>query len=1100
MTHDVYFLKSGIFLKQAFLASLEATALLSSKSIDIDRYLQQIVRLGEKTEQISEFIEVATSFANEAYRRDGTLSEQHLKQYFGLSRSQAADKKGNALRTVIKVLLLFLYKHKAILLPYEFSRPVAPWIDKLSASESPYCEVVLSFRSLDVMGFTGAGSRLEHSPAERKNRRLFQMATKIALASTWNSPEDISLNEILEWRTVQKTHKTESGNLRISPIPLLAICEQLDEFFSGRLSFLIDDARKKLSTVARAVKTVSEDYLAEAIGRNDTALATVISVAKNCPSGIRSFSYDEIDGHGIVRSIKEAGWDCEAAYSCWTRLEKKFMEFMDYETPQSWFTPFGRLNLYLFVYLPLWFLENPTTELLYPSAPNKFVGRLYYRCKFDKTKRPLSLVEFFFELNYAITYESMGKYRLFFDFLIEHSADLVGCSDLKQPISWLPKPKNLTTTTKESFSGEMEVLFANFLLAMNSMASYVQEHADAWVMAKMREKSQLHFISLEGFGYTPIVLYRGKWRPIISYDCRALLFESFRGKSYFNPASFTFPFCLLRGGLRGQNLQWLDAETYDQYSHRRGSRGVDVLLINTDKIKTSPFTVLCRSSVISMLDEQRAWRDYMISEGCSAFGYPVFYDGNSNSKWGKIDCLFASNTETGFPITDSAYSNLWLYSQLSFQQWLRGHDISDELLVSLIPAPKEKTGGTNSYEWGEWHGVGAKPGPVVVQELLLTDGSTVEFCPVSMRAKITPHGARATHMTLLIESIGPEEARHTTGQTIGTASYYDTGQKSLMSRFEGTFNNQEGAKRVVNPVWQHGRILPEILQAKEMGRGGDIAGEFNLISMSHSVGRGADKKDGLQIIASDKNVELVESSTHICTKGLDCPPSVIEDLKGRGRCSWCSLAVFSLNFIFAVSAKRRYLAEELARLQRELEGYAVSGRISDVEIRLLEIELNQKAQDVVGWYLVEQSLDAMLAKRKNDILQPGYVARDKDKVVSLISKYEVRVGSTDDFLRRLSEVCEFPNTTSRDFQDKIGRAIRLLLAQKGELFRAVSARIPDNPELHLAAMIRDRFIVGNLELDKFVSHLELNEEKWIELVSQERDFSERINGEPYKLL
>lgn len=1096
MKRNAHCLMTGIFLKQAFLAAVEATALLSSRSIDTDRYLHPIVSLGEKVELIPEFIMVATSFAHETYRREGTLNEQRLKDYFGLGRFHTADKKGNALRTIVKVLLLFLHKYKAILLPYEFSRPVAPWIDKLEASESPYCEVVISFRSLDVMGFTGAGSRLEHSPAERKNRRLFQMATKIALASTWNTPEDILLGEMLDWRTVQRTHKTATGTFRISPIPLLAICEHLDEFFPGRLSFKIDVARKKLSAATRAVKTVSEEYFAEAIANNDNALTTAVSVAKNCPSGIRSFSYSEIDGHGLVSSIKEAGWDCEAAYSRWIPLEKKFMEFMDYESPQSWFTPFGRLNLYLFVYLPLWFCENPGTELLYPSAPNKFLGRLFYRCKFDSSARPLSLIEFFTKLNYSVTYESMGKYRLFFDFLIEHSADLDGCAELKQPISWLPKPKVLTTTAKDSFSSEMEALFANYLLAMHSMTLYIQENVDAWVIAKMREKSQLHFISLERFGYTPIVLYRGKWLPLTSYDCRALLFESFRGKSYFNPASFIFPFCLLRGGLRGQNLQWLDARTYGQYSRRTGSKGVDVLLINTDKIKTSPFTVLCRSSVISMLDEQSAWRDYMVHEGCSAFEYPVFYDGNSNSKWGKVDCLFASNTETGFPISDSAYTNLWRYSQLSFQQWLREHSISDELLVSLIPAPKEKTGGTNSYEWDEWHCAGEKPGPVVVQEILLPDGSAVEFCPVRVRVKITPHGGRATHMTLLLESIGPEEARHTTGQTMGTASYYDNGQKSLMDRFEGTFNSQDEPKRVL----PQGQILPDILHSREVGKGAEVAGDYDLISMSHSVGQGADKRDGLQIIASDKKVELVETATHICTKGLSCPSSVIEELKGRGRCSWCSFAVFSLNFIFAVSAKRRYLAEDLVRLQRELEGYAVSGRVSVAEIRLLEFELNQKAQDVVGWYLVEQSLDAMLVKKKKDLMRPGYIARDKDQIIRSISKCEVKVGSTDDFLRRLSEVCEFPNTTSRDFLDKLGRAIRLLLAQKGDLFRAVSAPIPDNPELHLAALIRDRFVLGDLELDKFVSHLAMNEEKWIERVSSERDLTEKIHGEPYKLL
>ncbi|KIC83942.1 hypothetical protein RR51_03795 [Pseudomonas sp. C5pp] len=157
---------------------------------------------------------------------------------------------------------------------------------------------------------------------------------------------------------------------------------------------------------------------------------------------------------------------------------------------------------------------------------------------------------------------------------------------------------------------------------------------------------------------------------------------------------------------------------------------------------------------------------------------------------------------------------------------------------------------------------------------------------------------------------------------------------------------------------------------------------------------------------------------------------------------------------------------------------------------MLERELNSLGEELVAWYFLERTLDSLVFKHRESAVGYSHVVGDKDLVTKVVTRHVVERGSAEDFLRRLDEVVEFPTTMSVGFRDKVNRAIRFILAQKGEIYQALLEPVVVNPETRLAALLREEINKADFDYSKLLRLLEVSDVEWFKHVADARGIKE----------
>lgn len=997
----------------------------------------------------------------------------------------------------IKVFLVVLYSMRCVLLPYKFTRPLIPWLDDLDGDRSVYTEVILAFRALDKFKSTGAKSNLIYDPVERKIRTAFQMGAKLSLASTWHKPEDVSLDDLLQWKSVSLY-----GTVDSSPLPLQSIAEILKAQFGDRLRISLDEIRglgtplKAGDSISRLARRKGVGILESVISSYTDPIALVEYILDELKLAAVSFSGSGLERLHLVKCWAGVGVDVAGAVKLWTRLEAEYLDLESYEKDKGWNTAFGRFNCYLFVYLPAWFHKNPEAECVYPNAPNEFFGRIYYKPKFKIAgNRPLSFSEFSEVLGFEFYYSLANSLRLFFKYLIDFCSDVQGCENLIQPIWWLPPAKKSDRTPKHAFTADHEDCYMKYLDAIETAETFLNDYVSNFTVRYSSKESGL--IDFNEIGYIPLVYLDDGLYPILSISRKSLVLTKINGRFYYNPATTVFPYCLVRAGVRGQNLQWLSALSYGNHVDRQidPQVGLSYLYINTDKIRTEPFTVHCRFSVIEKLDLQKKWRDTIFqSTGALGFNKSFLYDGVRHSKWGAITCLFCNDEITGEPIKDEIYMQVVTYSQLDFQSWARKClDQNVECAVYMGTPRETKSRKSTYYTWEQWQEARGKSSIVKTSKYTDPTFGSLEYCPINLRSKVTSHGGRVTHVTQLLSRLSPEDVAKTTGQTVKTVLHYDTGSDDFRRRFAGVINNKEPLKRPMHTRPQVDSQFDSLLSSRGSGNINELIREHGLLNFSDDAASDLKELGAFEIIAQEKAANLIQSSTHICVRGFVCPSHILLRFKGRKICPWCPLAVFSLNSIFAVAAKRHQLAEDFDRIQVKIA--AQTSTLSAQESILLEAELHALSEELIAWYFLERTLDSLVFQRGEGGGCFTHVVGDRELVTTFITRHVTERGSPEEFLRRLDEVIEYPSTMSVDFRDKVNRAIRLVLAQKGNVYEALFEPVSINPETRLAALIRDDISLLDLDTGKLIRLLNASDEEWFKSISEAKGLNGAGNND-----
>ncbi|MEW9860444.1 hypothetical protein [Pseudomonas putida] len=1001
------------------------------------------------------FCEFACSSASKDIHLINELTS-YLPRNLKLSHTDA-----RALKTPLRIIFCHLHASKSIVLPYFFTRPILKGLDSLPIEDSCYCETLIGLRSLDNRLATGSNTKRAYSAEERASRRVFELGAKIVLASTWFTPEDLIVEDFAAWRTHVNSMIKAGRTSEISPLPLSGLLAALGELFPGRVGIDPQDweALSSKSVTRSGVK--DSRLIRESLGLSLDPEQVVENIKSNNSTFWTAFAPDVIDEFGISAALSEVGIEISHAYNCWVPLQREWLEDANYVQDKQARSALGRLNVYLFIYLPLWFHKYGDEKFKYPIEPKAFTGQVFYYNKMSGS-RFLSFTEFCERFDSRPTYGSFTALRIFFKYLIQMKGAVDSCRGLVQPFYFLPRSKKYGKVAKEILTPDQLLSFVDYLYSVENFLTVIFDSRRMFLRA-MRAVRIHGFIDTREFGYVPFVLRRGEVVPIFEINGDLLDVISVRGREVINPGVIRFFICLMEGGMRTQALQWLDADSYDRRCTRPfyHPNQITMLWLNTDKIQSYGFSVLSQVKVILTLDRQVGWRNRVAALGFPKLREPILYEGKK-TKWGKMIPIFSSNIQTGAPISDNKLRDSWPLICLAFQQWARmtGDQMDD--LVGMVPkrnTEHRKTGDPFFFSFPDLlRGIRAKDVKTVSQG----DVGRIyagDYCPVELRARVTPHGLRASFVTVMGTILDIDSVAGMTGQSPATVMYYNKGTSLLRTKVGSPLNYMDVKQYIDDSSSPASIAIPTMLsqsQRIEKARSENtldkVAAELGLISISSGVNEDGSLK-GMQIIARERSFSLGIAHTHICPFNFVCPLEVIETLKGERHCSRCPFAVYSVFNIAAVSAKRHQMAEEHVRLMSALEHYTAKGDPSSCEVRQLEVELKQHSLDLVGWLMIEESLWALIQDLKENKSAQKLLVQDAMSVLSQVERYPILSRSTAEFAARLAEVKQFPLYASDSFKGDMERAARLLMARNGDLQAAILSKPKFEPHEELIGLI-----------------------------------------------
>lgn len=784
----------------------------------------------------------------------------------------------------------------------------------------------------------------------------------------------------------------------------------------------------------------------------------------------------------------------------WIAAEESYIA---HKSNQNWRilrSTFGKLNLYLFFYLPLWIAQNPFSKFRYPSTPAQFSGTVNYDCEAHQSpERPLALCELFREIGYIEDNQSQTTFRNFFRYLIEFGNELEGCVGVVQPVRRVPSSKKYASVTKNVFTGDQLRQFIAYHNALDAGADYYFMNSINLKKVVDEANNKKTYVDTVDLGFVPIIYHEGKITYIRRIHPRSFHFVTHDHVPYYNPGSVTFSLFLLECGVRGQTLQWLDAETYDRNSHRisRNASQLTTLWLNTDKIKKIPFIIVTSMGNLLLLDAQRRWRQYMIDKvGVRGFSKRIFYDHDPKSHWGKILPLFVANPITGAPFTNSQYENLWKYHCFNFQIWFTEHTHEKNPIVGLLPIRKtpEKT----YFTWEEWINKINPDHVVVVSGAPNSRVYQGDYCPVSLRAYATPHSARASFVTDMSINLPPEAVTLLTGQSLSTVIKYNKGHHLLLEKLQGAFNNKDGGWFLNNKFNEIFSMTDARDRINDSVRQCNLGNEINKLGLnSFPTSPSPREMTGLKLIATDRSLRLGACYTHICPYNFVCPENILIRFEGRKRCALCPFAVFSTHNLPAIQAHRQKISEEYFSICKVVAQYSASRKISTNEMSRLQEEVKITAKDVISWMLIEEILWAKIElqhDRSQEAIGKDLVVSDPNTVTQELSRTEYSRDSVDGFLARLDSACAHPDSMSRSFEYKIDRATRLLMINDGKAIEA--ALMPSNftSALKLAGMIRSSLTYKQLDIKDFVRLINLDDKEWEQVLLTYHPSTDKAHG------
>ncbi|MGQ8917143.1 hypothetical protein ACUUYP_06970 [Pseudomonas lundensis] len=631
---------------------------------------------------------------------------------------------------------------------------------------------------------------------------------------------------------------------------------------------------------------------------------------------------------------------------------------------------------YIFCYLPMWFKENPHTIVRFPERPSEFERVIFWnntiskedleanifsvKKTLDGIALPCTLSEY-----YDATYSAKTKAAFvaniheFFEVIIADRAviktgvEFTVEAGFNNPVSLKVDRSGSGargSTDKVVLPLDSTVIAKAYVQAIEKVGLALQQQILAGSLRgdKLDEVRRAEWINLHELGLSYDIQISNPddedeahvipvTRIINVYSWYPGLYGAATTEVYMPWVSVVRMLSIaLHGGLRLQNCQWLDINTFDSLLGKPEHRILNscILYVNTDKDGQDRPVVIPDDVMDSLIAERYFQRKVF---QCPLL--PTYYENDPKDPkdYGKIYSLFRSPwNRNGLPFSDSNYSEKWTQLLYGVQ----------DVYNNLVPSERH-----HQFVTYNQHG--------------------------KMKSVHTPHSLRATWLTHariyghLDVRVAQQQVAHKNAHTTDYYTVPDISE-SMKAISESNKLVMRSAWSQMTPAASNTYMTPNAISIGWSTNRNKLSHDQNFISVSSVVIE--NEKTGMQIIATDKEPDVGFYTNCICLKNGNCPQSLIA-FTGRSRvCGLCPIAVFGIDHLPAINCLIRKLTSESESLVGKLKTLKAS-KANRHEIEAIHHELTVAKLELASYHLVKQALKDRLAK---DASEPRLITRMRD--------------------------------------------------------------------------------------------------------------------------
>lgn len=962
--------------------------------------------------------------------------------------------------------LVALHSLGAVTLPFSFNFPIFRDEDHNRHRVTPHIasELICLVRSVGDKSSPYAAALRSVMTLDSRRAWFKSVGTKLVLALGWHRAEDVNLKDLLDIK-----HANDGTNF--SRMGFRVLVEVLERHYGDKAPISVRDWDAAL----RANRNSLRDRSAPMNGTDEGDPAAVVYAMR--PSDATPSRLSKVD------ALPGLTIDFVSLRREWIALELLYLRKLRLERPQDSVRSLGYFNLYLFFYLPYWFDKNTDTQLFFPSTPSKLIAGIFISELIQKEyPTPLTYLDFIrkygSQRSWTPGYSNISLKGLenFFEFLERNSRELPGCESFVSPLA----KHDYLMAGRSSGTNKRPVprrIFSFYVAYVELLLTYYHVVLARVLAGEISGKRLQAFSPLRNVidtiavadmvGYVPMVFFRGKAHCLRFIpnctdlgtfdlkDGRTLRIPQLHGLHHVLVAIYT--------GLRNQHIQWLDARTFDSCVHPDDVE-VSKLFVNTDKVKTKSWTPYVNIRVIEILREQRRWRDLI---DCDGFNREVAYEGNSESKWPPIQPLFAAE-ENGYPHPDSRYTSIWSSILMGVQGMLREIDCGHiSPLLALLPSDVP------------YH---ASDRRALLDRYKDSNAKKVVLLP---KSEITPHSARVGVVSHLITVLPAEIiGKHVTGQHTSVVYHYvhidEDDMREAQERQAVSLQILAYGKEFDEMVANPGRPSTHFIKPDSVNSNlsGAMRQDMDAAIASYgcvTLSLREDGKNGIDVLRETRGVNAAFNKTEICPFGNHCPPDVLRDLRGIGRCGMCSYAVRSIDHLPPVVAKVKQCAEQLESIEQKLDALDLEERYSVAEQQQLEAERQRIGDDLVAWQLSSEVLEAQRRVVESGQDTRRWVVAKPEIIEQALKRLTVPSSDTAYVLARLAESVAYPTFDSPEIKARFDLLRRQLLANVGDIRAALTSTQPTDVATQCAGLLRSVVDANGLDYCRVLSLLTTDE-------------------------
>jgi len=352
-----------------------------------------------------------------------------------------------------------------------------------------------------------------------------------------------------------------------------------------------------------------------------------------------------------------------------------------------------------------------------------------------------------------------------------------------------------------------------------------------------------------------------------------------------------------------------------------------------------------------------------------------------------------------------------------------------------------------------------------------------------VKSRITPHSSRVSVVSQYATLLPAEfiEA-NITGQKAGTVYHYVVIDPEDLhaAHAHQAMRLREDAYRGKHETWgATGAVSKRHIRADDVNSAFSRSLRENLQETLVSYGcisitMNEDASSGLDVLRETRAVNAAENKTEICPYGNHCPPEVVKQWRGMRRCGLCQYAVRSVDHLPAVSAKVKEFDEMLYDLTAKVEAAmdTVPPKYTDEELDRLDDERSRLAEELTGWRLNEEVLDAARIRIASGQDDRRWVVQKPEIIQQDLQRIAAPNNLTAYLLLWLQECLAYPTTESPQIRARFDMLRRNVLARTGQMAKAFDPATPADPARECAGLLRTVVEANNLTYDDVIKLLD----------------------------